>query len=88
MQKGSIVICLMDGTWEYVETKETSTGPRYGDQTVVSGFQGDGLYLEFEEYPALCSDGLPNSWDRTYFREVQPPMTVQIEDIISEPQTV
>lgn len=83
MQKGSIVICEgAHGQWYDIETNVDTFGPADGEILTVSGFQKG--FLEFQEYPELQHDGLPAAFSPIYFRELQPPMKIDIESFITE----
>lgn len=86
MHIGSLVECTWGGGWEDTITREPKPGPAAGDILTVSGFDKE-VYLMFEEWPQVDWDGEQMSFHRKCFRELQPPITVQIEELISETQT-
>ena len=86
MQKGSLVECIHDGGWFDDKTGQPVSGPRGGDICTICGFfEG---YLVFYEYPGIDQNGEPEAFHPRHFREIQPPITVQIEELISETQTI
>jgi hypothetical protein len=47
---GQKVICISEGEWEIIETKEDSSGPSFKEIVTIIKFDEDG-YLQFAEYP-------------------------------------
>jgi len=88
MQPGSLCICIVDGDW-ISKFGTRHPGPLFNENVVVDRFSEEGEdYLVFAEYPGKDEHGEAFSFNRMYFREIQPPMTLQIEELISETQTV
>ena len=87
MRDGSLVECIHDGPWYDTTTNKLATGPVLGEICTINGFFKD-EYLIFLEYPGKEPNGEPISFNRYSFREIQPPMPMQIQELISETQTV
>lgn len=87
MQKGSLCECTTGGDW-ISKAERTHPGPGYKQIVTCSGYgEGGPDYLVFDEYQGHDEDGERYSFHRMYFREIQPPMAINIESIISEAQT-
>jgi hypothetical protein len=83
MKVGSLVICEAPyNKWIVLDSGQSTIGPSHGEITTISGFQDE--FLEFMEYPQLGADGLRDAYHRKWFREVQPPMNIDIENLIHE----
>jgi len=87
MQVGSLVICLNGNGWYSVQTNQSCLGPRLNEIVTISGFPKPN-YITFMEYPELWIDGTTMNYPVQEFREIQPPMDIDIELIIKEPQTI
>ena len=84
MQKGSLVECTTGGDW-ISKTDRKHPGPIYKEIVTCTGYGEEGEdYLMFEEYPGIDEDGEQYSYHRMYFREIQPPMEINIENLILE----
>lgn len=83
MKQGSIVECQAGGVWWNTKTMMCEPGPALKEISVVDGFFNDN-YIYLQEYNYLSSDGTRLSYNKEYFREIQPPMVINIEQYISE----
>lgn len=83
MQVGSLVICLT-GNWCDSETLKPTIGPKLNEICTISGFPKKG-YITLEEYPQLDEIGGTENYAIGAFRELQPPMEIDIEYLIKEP---
>lgn len=85
MREGSLVMCIREITNIDPECEGRPNPVKGQIYTVAFAGWADyciGYYLILAEmHPDSCFNAL-------YFREVQPPLSVNIEDIISTPETV
>ena len=83
MKVGSLVICEAPfNRWVALDSGQSTIGPSRGEITTISGFQDE--YLEFIEYSQLGTDGVRDAYHRHWFREVQPPMNIDVENLMQE----
>jgi hypothetical protein len=87
MRIGSLVICISGGVWYDVRTGNIIPGPRLNEICTVSAFPKPG-YINLEEYPDLDEEGHPVNYHMQEFREIQPPMNIDIDSIIEEKITI
>lgn len=86
MATGTLYICIDGGNWCCKNTKIVVPGPDTSEIIELEGHLPDGA-LMFYEYQGYTPDGRRLSYAPGYFRELQPPMTIKLEELISEPQT-
>lgn len=83
MRIGSLVICINDAGWMDSKTYESTFGPQLNEICTVSGFPKPG-FITLEEYDDLSIDDDTNNWPIDQFREIQPPMNIEIDNLIEE----
>jgi hypothetical protein len=70
--------------WVETETNKPSIGPNLNEICTVSGFPKPG-YICLEEYDhIIANNDDTNNYEITQFREIQPPLDIDIETIIEE----
>jgi hypothetical protein len=87
MKIGSLVICINELGWISLQTGESQRGPLFNRIYTVSGFPISG-YITLEEFPDMCEDGTSQNWQIEQFVEIQPPMDIEIDELIKEPLEV
>lgn len=89
MQPGSLLECIKIGHWQN-HAGYHKDGPKNGDMVICSGQSKiDSEFIYLLEYPECnCGCGRKAVFHKKNFREIQPPMDIKIEDIISEPVNV
>ena len=86
MRSNALVQCLNDAGWQDEQLTLPVDGPVFkGIYTVVHNNSG---YLILEEFPHMGWDGMVSEWNAYFFREIQPPMTIDISEIQHQTQTV
>jgi len=87
MQNGSLAECIDDRGWEHATMGYgPKRAPRLKEVVTVCDM-GRMLkidYLEFEEYPPI--NGRRQLWEAKRFRELQPPMDVEVSELILLPE--
>lgn len=83
MRVGSLVVCINKQGWGNLETGTSVPGPVFNGIYIVSGFPKPD-YITLEEFPELDENRDTEYWDITQFKEIQPPMDIDIEDLIKE----
>lgn len=86
MEKGTLFICIDGGNWQCRNTKINVEGPSTGEITELEQLSPDGALI-FYDYKGYTPDGRRLSYTKCYFRELLRPMTVRLEELISEPLT-
>ena len=86
MQNETLWICTNGMGWIDLGTGKDSYGPKK-DEIVTECGRVDANFLVFEEYPGADENGEPHGWDIKHFQKLQDPLKVNLEEIISEPQT-
>lgn len=86
MQVGSLIECIKPIGRDQQE--QDIIGVHIGDINTVSGFgYGGGILLYEVPMPIVLPRGFTGfSFDPSYFREVQPPMSISVDEIIKEPE--
>lgn len=85
MQPGSLLECIAPhNVWHCLVTKINITGPGPGDVFIHDGDDlpgPSGRYIFLQEYPhkCMCGCGETGSYPARYFREIQPPVDIDIE---------
>lgn len=99
MTEGSLVECLNSfnywelSPWEEYKKRtgyDENYGPKYKELSIVDGIKmEEGIkYISLLEYPKLDVLGDREWYDARAFRELQPPMTIEIDYFLSKTQTV
>lgn len=89
MRIGSLVECIKDIPWESFETgKNPENRPIKGNIYHVCdiGVSYGVSWIELSEIQP--HNGRRRLWEAKVFVELQPPMTIQLEELISEPQII
>jgi hypothetical protein len=85
MQKGSLLETVMGGTWSTDKGwGRDTTGPSKGEIVTHDGDSGEPGYIYLLEYHEPCScgcNGNRSAYDKRCFREIQPPMQIDVECI-------
>src|SRR6478736_7231462 len=99
MTEGSLVECLNSfNYWELSPWEEYKKhtgydegyGPKYKELSLVDGIKIEAgiKYISLLEYPKLDQFGEREWYDAKAFRELQPPMKLEIASFVSQSQTV
>lgn len=86
MRPNALVECMADFIWEDIVLKLPAKGPSYGEICTVLTF--DDGYITLKEYTELAWDNTIREYEAKYFREIQPPMTIDISEVQHQTQTV
>lgn len=90
MQSNSLLECIAPhNRWYCITTKNTFNGPGPGDIVIHDGDDlpgPSGRYIFLQEYPhkCMCGCGGTGSYPAKFFREIQPPVNIDIETFITE----
>lgn len=86
MQNGSLWECIVGGRWVDNNTYQSKPGPAKGEIVTECGRIAE-EFLVFEEYPPI-ENGEAEGYHIDFFRKLQDPLEVNLEQLISEPITV
>lgn len=89
MKPGSLVECIHKGPWKFISDGGIyPNGPKYKEICTVENIieDSEGVWLVLVEYTDVNPfTGYRYDYEMALFREIQPPMDIEIESLISQP---